>query len=124
MVCDALLVSGGLVATLDLWRAIGGTTRYDASLGYSLPDAGPPWLSVVASAAGDELGEQPVLPFVPADDYSHHFVDLQRDQTVADIAAAREGRLRSVEHINRATYIGTAIDQGRTSGVIASHAPH
>ena len=48
------------------------------------------------------------------------FVDLQRDQTVADIAAALDAGLTSVEHVKRATYIGTAIDQGRTSGVLAA----
>src|SRR5439155_26766505 len=85
-----------------------------------LPDAGPPWLSVVGSAAGDGLWDQPILAFVPAEDTSRHFVDLQRDQTVADIAAAVEGGLRSVEHVKRATYIGTAIDQGRTSGLLAA----
>ena len=45
------------------------------------------------------------------------FVELQRDQTVADVAARSTRGLRSAEHVKRATYIGTAIDQGRTSGV-------
>ena len=36
-----------------------------------------------------------------------HFVDLQRDATVADIRRRRAGP-RSVEHVKRATYIGTA----------------
>jgi sarcosine oxidase subunit alpha len=57
---------------------------------------------------------------VPSDDYSEHFVDLQRDQTVADVAAALDGGLRSVEHIKRVTYIGTAVDQGRTSGALTA----
>ena len=48
------------------------------------------------------------------------FVDLQRDQTVADIADALDAGLTSVEHVKRATYIGTAIDQGRTSGVLTA----
>jgi len=48
------------------------------------------------------------------------FVDLQRDATVADIARAVGAGLRSVEHIKRYTTIGTAHDQGKTSGVIAS----
>ena len=49
-----------------------------------------------------------------------HFVDLQRDATVADIAHAVGAGLRSVEHIKRYTTIGTAHDQGKTSGIVAS----
>ncbi|WP_305849599.1 glycine cleavage T C-terminal barrel domain-containing protein, partial [Pseudonocardia lacus] len=48
------------------------------------------------------------------------FVDLQRDATVADISRAVGAGLRSVEHVKRYTTIGTAHDQGKTSGVIAS----
>jgi sarcosine oxidase, subunit alpha len=48
------------------------------------------------------------------------FVDLQRDATVADIARAVGAGLRSIEHIKRYTTIGTAHDQGKTSGVITS----
>ena len=51
---------------------------------------------------------------------STQFVDLQRDATVADIARAVGAGMRSVEHIKRYTTIGTAHDQGKTSGVIAS----
>ncbi|MFW3170927.1 2Fe-2S iron-sulfur cluster-binding protein [Geodermatophilus sp. CPCC 206100] len=48
------------------------------------------------------------------------FVDLQRDATVADIARAVGAGLRSLEHVKRYTTIGTAHDQGKTSGVLAS----
>ncbi|TPG16852.1 sarcosine oxidase subunit alpha family protein [Pedococcus bigeumensis] len=48
------------------------------------------------------------------------FVDLQRDATVSDILRATGAGLRSVEHVKRYTTIGTAHDQGKTSGVIAS----
>lgn len=48
------------------------------------------------------------------------FVDVQRDATVADILRATKAGLRSVEHVKRYTTIGTAHDQGKTSGVIAS----
>ena len=118
--CDALLVSGGRTPNLDLWRAIGGTVQFDRELGCFLPDKGPGWLSVVDGATGESVTRAEMYPFVPAEDYSRHFVDLQRDQTVADVAAALEGGLRSVEHVKRATYIGTAFDQGRTSGVVAA----
>ena len=48
------------------------------------------------------------------------YVDLQRDQTVADVRRAVARGITSVEHVKRATYIGTAIDQGRSSGVVAA----
>ena len=48
------------------------------------------------------------------------YVDVQRDATVADVARAVGAGIRSVEHIKRYTTIGTAHDQGKTSGVIAS----
>src|SRR5215831_8719444 len=51
---------------------------------------------------------------------STQFVDLQRDATVADTACAVGAGLRSIEHIKRYTTIGTAHDQGKTSGVLTS----
>ncbi|GAA4511888.1 2Fe-2S iron-sulfur cluster-binding protein [Brevibacterium yomogidense] len=57
--------------------------------------------------------------------WDSHVVDLQRDQTVADVLRAVGAGMRSVEHIKRYTSISTANDQGKTSsvnamGVIAS----
>ncbi|MGB3484941.1 MAG: glycine cleavage T C-terminal barrel domain-containing protein, partial [Mycobacterium sp.] len=48
------------------------------------------------------------------------FVDVQRDATVADLVRAVGAGMRSMEHIKRYTTIGTAHDQGKTSGVVAS----
>ncbi|MGW1028018.1 sarcosine oxidase subunit alpha family protein [Streptomyces sp. NPDC002577] len=48
------------------------------------------------------------------------FVDLQRDVTVDDLARATGAGMRSVEHTKRYTTAGTANDQGKTSGVLAS----
>ncbi|RVU27995.1 FAD-dependent oxidoreductase [Streptomyces antnestii] len=53
-------------------------------------------------------------------DGSHQFVDLQRDALVSDVLRATGAGLRSVEHVKRYTTIGTAHDQGRTSGVMTS----
>lgn len=117
--CDALLVSGGWDPNLALWRAIGGGVRYDEEVHAFVPTEGPPWLTVVGAATGEVFNDWPYW-FVPSDDTTRHFVDFQRDQTVADIANAVDGGLRSVEHVKRATYIGTAIDQGRTSGVVTA----
>jgi sarcosine oxidase, subunit alpha len=116
---DLLAVSGGWNPNLGLWRSIGGRLRYDDERATFVPDGGPPWLSVEGSAAGDVPAGTP-LWFVEHGDDAAKFVDLQRDQTVADIAEAVGGGLRSVEHVKRATYIGTAVDQGRTSGVLAA----
>lgn len=85
------------------------------------------------SAAADEplaLGEPKAsaptrqLWLVPGqsgtpDDWHHHFVDFQRDQSVADVLRSTGAGMRSVEHIKRYTSISTANDQGKTSGVNA-----
>jgi sarcosine oxidase, subunit alpha len=118
---DLLLVSGGWNPNLTLWRSIGGGLRYDERLATFRPNgAAPTWIKVVGSADGDGLPATEAHWLDPAKEYSAHFVDLQRDQTVADIQGALQAGLVSVEHVKRATYIGTAIDQGRTSGVLAA----
>ncbi|WP_020659376.1 2Fe-2S iron-sulfur cluster-binding protein [Amycolatopsis benzoatilytica] len=48
------------------------------------------------------------------------FVDLQRDATVSDVLRATGAGLRSLEHVKRYTTIGTAHDQGKTSGMLAA----
>jgi sarcosine oxidase, subunit alpha len=116
---DLVAVSGGWNPVTQLHRAIGGGLRYAADRSCFVPDGGPAWLEVVGAAAGEVAAAAPCW-YVPADDLSGHFVDLQRDQTVADVAAALGSGLRSVEHVKRATYIGTAVDQGRASGALAA----
>ena len=69
-------------------------------------------------------GESRALWLVPsldgeAADYKSHFVDFQRDQTVADVLRSTGAGMRSVEHVKRYTSISTANDQGKTSGVNA-----
>jgi sarcosine oxidase subunit alpha len=54
-----------------------------------------------------------------ASGWHHHFVDFQRDQSVADVLRSTGAGLRSVEHVKRYTSISTANDQGKTSGVNA-----
>ncbi|GAA1010875.1 2Fe-2S iron-sulfur cluster-binding protein [Acrocarpospora pleiomorpha] len=117
---DLLLVSGGWNPVVHLFSQSGGTLRYDESLGALVPDESPQAVEVVGAARGDidHVGE--VLWFVPADDYSRHFVDLQRDVTVADIWRATGAGLTSVEHVKRYTTAGTAHDQGKTSGALTA----
>jgi sarcosine oxidase, subunit alpha len=118
---DLVAVSGGWNPAVQLYRAIGGGLRYDETRAAFVPDdTGPEWLQVVGRASGHDLPSCVPYWSVPAGDETRHFVDLQRDQTVADVLAAVEGGLRSVEHVKRATYIGTAIDQGRTGNVLTA----
>ncbi|HYF11604.1 MAG TPA: 2Fe-2S iron-sulfur cluster-binding protein, partial [Actinomycetota bacterium] len=117
---DLVLVSGGWNPNLGLWRSIGGGLRYDDARATFVADGrGPSWLDIVGAAAGEVPVAAPFWWVHDGDDASK-FVDLQRDQTVADVRAAVDAGLRSVEHVKRATYIGTAVDQGRTSGVVAA----
>jgi sarcosine oxidase subunit alpha len=60
------------------------------------------------------------LVAAPDGDYGAHFVDLQRDVTIADVFRATGAGLRSVEHVKRYTTAGTAHDQGKTSGLLTS----
>ncbi|MEY9930771.1 sarcosine oxidase subunit alpha [Catenulispora sp. GP43] len=92
-----------------------------------------------ATRAGFEAAVPPAPPYVgdqppaaprpvwlvPGEDgdpsvWHEHFVDLQRDATVADVHRAVRAGMRSVEHIKRYTTIGTAHDQGKASGVSAT----
>ncbi|MCQ4043348.1 sarcosine oxidase subunit delta family protein [Streptantibioticus rubrisoli] len=70
--------------------------------------------------------DEPVAPAQPLwlvpgrNGSATHFVDLQRDVTVADLTRATGAGLTSVEHLKRYTTAGTAHDQGKTSGVLTS----
>ena len=59
------------------------------------------------------------VPPAPGRDWDEHFVDFQRDATAVDLRRAVEAGLKSPEHVKRFTTIGTASDQGKTSGVVA-----
>ncbi|WP_433507632.1 2Fe-2S iron-sulfur cluster-binding protein [Pseudonocardia halophobica] len=145
--CDTLLLSGGWNPTAHLFSHVRGALRYDAELGAFRPGEPLDGVTVVGAANGtfdlagclaEGKGETPAAPTVGSagcasprprtgmvlwrteGDGARQFVDLQRDSTVADIARAVGAGIRSVEHVKRYTTIGTAHDQGKTSGVIAS----
>jgi sarcosine oxidase, subunit alpha len=89
-------------------RASGFPVEATAPAGLGSPSAGPTrqlWL--VPGRTGS-----------PAE-WTDHFVDLQRDQTVADVWRATDAGMRSVEHVKRYTSISTAHDQGKTAAVNA-----
>ena len=118
---DLVAVSGGWNPNTHLYRGIGGGLRYEDAIASWVPDGdAPPWLEVVGTATGDGLPTSVPYAYTPAADLTRHYVDLQRDRTVADVLASVETGLRSVEHVKRRTYIGTAIDQGRTSGPLTA----
>ena len=121
--CDLLCVSGGFNPTLHLFSQAQGRLRYDEGLACFVPDAAPPDVGVVGAAAGDLTGrgQGAIMPYwvIPGDGqyWSTHFVDLERDVTVADVRRALGAGMRSVEHVKRFTTIGTGSDQGKTAGI-------
>ncbi|MFI6800450.1 2Fe-2S iron-sulfur cluster-binding protein [Streptosporangium canum] len=111
---------------------VAGAARGLSTLGRCLAD-GTAAGARAAEAAGFRAGRRPAARaedvaaapaehvwLVPAADYRGHFVDLQRDVTVADVMRATGAGLRSVEHVKRYTTAGTAHDQGKTSGLLTS----
>ncbi|MEP6757660.1 MAG: 2Fe-2S iron-sulfur cluster-binding protein [Actinomycetota bacterium] len=117
---DVLAVSGGWNPAVQLARGIGVGLAYDEAKACFVHDGtGPSWLQVVGAAAGDVPAAYPIWVIDDGDD-ARKYVEPQRDQTVADVAYAVAGGLTSAEHVKRATYIGTTIDQGRTSGVLTA----
>lgn len=112
-------VVGASNGTLDLAGALaeGAQAGHRAAkaAGYTAPLVTP------SAATTTESSTTAPVWLVPGEgepsEWTTHFVDLQRDQTVHDVARATGAGMRSVEHIKRYTSVGTAADQGRTSGV-------
>jgi sarcosine oxidase subunit alpha len=121
--CDLLCVSSGFNPTLHLFSQAQGRLRYDEGLACFVPDGSLPNVEVVGAAAGDlsGRGQGAIMPYwsIPSDrqEWSTHFVDLERDVTVAEVRRALGTGMRSVEHVKRFTTIGTGSDQGKTAGI-------
>ena len=119
--CDLLAVSGGWTPTVHLATFIGIKPKWIKEKSAFILQDLPSGLSAVGSVAG-ELGdfENPPAVFfgiLPDEDLAKvSFIDLQRDATVRDLKRATGAGLTSIEHIKRYTTIGTAHDQGKTSG--------
>ena len=123
--CDLLLVSGGWSPAVHLVSHVGGELAYDAARGAFVPGAPLPGVEVVGAASGrvglDDPEEMPPRVLWRTEgDPARQFVDLARDATVADIARAVGAGMTHLEHIKRYTTIGTAHDQGKTSGLLAA----
>ncbi|MGY1806941.1 2Fe-2S iron-sulfur cluster-binding protein [Blastococcus sp. SYSU D00669] len=120
---DGLSVTGSAAGVLDLPGCLADGQRVARAALAAL---------AIEPASEDRLpaAPEPVVPAAPlvlwrvpdvsGAEGSTSFVDLQRDATVADIARAVGAGLRSIEHVKRYTTIGTAHDQGKTSGVLTS----
>ncbi len=124
--CDPVAVSGGWSPVVHLHSQRQGKLRWDDDLVAFVPDSEVAGQQVIGAARDgvDSAGVTKALWLVrdAASDlgtFSTHFVDLQRDQTVADVLRATGAGMRSVEHIKRYTSISTANDQGKTSAVNA-----
>jgi sarcosine oxidase subunit alpha len=120
---DGLTVAGSAAGVFSLSGCLADGLRGARE---ALTGAGiaPGQANVLPAGVAEPEAAQPLVlwrvPGVPAADAATEFVDLQRDATVADIARAVGAGLTSIEHIKRYTTIGTAHDQGKTSGVIAT----
>src|SRR5437763_634766 len=80
---------------------------FDRATGLDRPEVDPAWVV-------------PPMDADSTDAWASHFLDLERDATVADLREALEAGLTSIEHLKRYTTIGTGSDQGKTSGVVTS----
>ncbi|MEH0573817.1 sarcosine oxidase subunit alpha family protein [Streptomyces sp. B21-108] len=113
-------VVGAARGTYDLDGCLAEGARAGAR---AATDAGFP-APVPTASSRKARPEMRALWLVPAPDgepggWDAHFVDLQRDVTVADVWRSTGAGMRGVEHVKRYTSLGTAGDQGKTSGVNA-----
>ncbi|MFE0254735.1 sarcosine oxidase subunit alpha family protein [Streptomyces sp. NPDC059010] len=113
-------VVGAARGTYDLDGCLAEGARAGA---LAATEAGFP-VAVPSEAARLTAGPTRALWLVPGadgepDTWDTHFVDHQRDVTVADVWRSTGAGMRGVEHVKRYTSLGTANDQGKTSGVNA-----
>jgi len=117
---QAVEVAGSATGVLDLptvlAQGVAAASRAIEAEGYT-PTA--PRLPAPDPAAQPHTPPMHVYAIPDASD-TRSFVDLQRDVTVDDLARATGAGMRSVEHTKRYTTAGTANDQGKTSGLLAS----
>jgi len=119
---DLLAVSGGWTPIVDLATHIGIKPIWSDQHSAFLINQSTNQLLTAGMLAGDFGGDDdPSVFFGPAldDEQARHaYIDLQRDTTLHDLRRAVGAGLNSIEHIKRYTTIGTAHDQGKTSGML------
>ncbi|MFE5027824.1 sarcosine oxidase subunit alpha family protein [Streptomyces sp. NPDC056656] len=126
----AAFVPDGTVRHQQIVGAAQGTHGLDGALAegaragaLAATEAGFP-VPVPAAPSEDARPDVRALWLVPSPagepgTWDTHFVDLQRDVTAADVWRSTGAGMRGVEHVKRYTSLGTANDQGKTSGVNA-----
>jgi len=119
---DLLAVSGGWTPIADLATHIGIKPQWSEKHAAFLVFHSTEGLRTAGMLAGDFGGDDdPLVFFGPelgAEPARHAYIDLQRDATLHDLRRAVGAGLHSIEHIKRYTTIGTAHDQGKTSGML------
>lgn len=119
---DLLAVSGGWTPIVDLATHIGIKPKWSEKHAAFLVNHSSDKLQTVGMLAGDfGNDDEPTIYFGPelTDEQSGHaYIDLQRDATLKDLRRGVGAGLTSIEHIKRYTTIGTAHDQGKTSGML------
>jgi len=119
---DLLAVSGGWTPIVDLATHIGIKPQWSEEHAAFLVSHSTDRLRTAGMLAGDFGGDDvPLVFFGPTLDTEqarHAYIDLQRDTTLYDLRRAVGAGLSSIEHIKRYTTIGTAHDQGKTSGML------
>lgn len=119
---DLLAVSGGWTPIADLATHIGIKPNWSEQHAAFLVNHATEQLQTAGMLAGDFGGDDdPLVFFGPALDEEqsrHAYIDLQRDATLHELRRAVGAGLNSIEHIKRYTTIGTAHDQGKTSGML------
>src|SRR5579871_6400459 len=119
---DLLAVSGGWTPIVDLATHIGIKPIWSEEHAAFLVNQFTNKLHIAGMLAGG-FGEDddPKVFFGPelnAEQSLCAYIDLQRDATLYDLRRGVGAGLRSIEHIKRYTTIGTAHDQGKTSGML------
>jgi sarcosine oxidase subunit alpha len=121
-IADLLGVSGGWTPIVDLATHIGIKPKWSEEHAAFLVNHSSDKLTTAGMLAGDFGGDDnPMVFFGPVLDEErarHTYIDLQRDTTLHDLRRAVGAGLTSIEHIKRYTTIGTAHDQGKTSGML------
>ncbi len=119
---DLLAISGGWTPIVDLATHIGIKPTWSDKHAAFLINQSTNQLLTTGMLAGDFGGDDdPTVFFGPAldDEQARNaYIDLQRDATLYDLRRGVGAGLTSIEHIKRYTTIGTAHDQGKTSGML------
>ncbi|PWU05132.1 MAG: ferredoxin [Bacteroidetes bacterium] len=119
---DLLAVSGGWTPIVDLATHIGIKPKWSEENAAFVVKHSTEKLVTAGMLAGDFGGDDdPAIFFGPElnkEQSLRAYIDLQRDTTLHDLRRAVGAGLSSIEHVKRYTTIGTAHDQGKTSGML------